>query len=57
MGKRFSAKDLDDDKFFQSAMSVCSSLRDLELAYQIHDLLNTGDNRKFIGLDHQRNFY
>ncbi|XP_011712149.1 small ribosomal subunit protein mS39 isoform X1 [Macaca nemestrina] len=57
MGKRFSAKDPDDDKFFQSAMSVCSSLRDLELAYQIHDLLNTGDNRKFIGLDHQRNFY
>nr|XP_045009188.1 pentatricopeptide repeat domain-containing protein 3, mitochondrial isoform X2 [Jaculus jaculus] len=57
VGKTFSPKDLDDDKFFQSAMNVCSSLRDLELAYQVHGLLNTGDNRKFIGTDFQRNFY
>ncbi|XP_068419988.1 small ribosomal subunit protein mS39 [Eschrichtius robustus] len=57
MGKKFSPKDPDDDMFFQSAMRVCSSLRDLELAYQVHDLLNTGDNRKFIGPDHRRNFY
>ncbi|PNJ10233.1 PTCD3 isoform 2 [Pongo abelii] len=57
MGKRFSPKDPDDDKFFQSAMSICSSLRDLELAYQVHGLLNTGDNWKFIGPDHHRNFY
>ncbi|XP_014413789.2 pentatricopeptide repeat domain-containing protein 3, mitochondrial isoform X1 [Camelus ferus] len=56
-GKRFSPEDPDDDMFFQSAMRVCSSLRDLELAYQVHDLLNTGDNRKFIGSDHRRNFY
>ncbi|XP_061067027.1 small ribosomal subunit protein mS39 [Eubalaena glacialis] len=57
MGKKFSPKDPDDDMFFQSAMRVCSSLRDLELGYQVHDLLNTGDNRKFIGPDHRRNFY
>ncbi|XP_002757588.1 small ribosomal subunit protein mS39 isoform X1 [Callithrix jacchus] len=57
MGKKFSPKDLDDDKFFHSAMRVSSSLRDLELAYQIHGLLNTGDNRKFIGPDRWRNFY
>ncbi|XP_059973964.1 small ribosomal subunit protein mS39 [Mesoplodon densirostris] len=57
MGKKFSPKDPDDDMFFQSAMRVCSSLRDLELAYRVHDLLNTGDNRKFIGPDHRRNFY
>ncbi|XP_036728870.1 pentatricopeptide repeat domain-containing protein 3, mitochondrial isoform X1 [Balaenoptera musculus] len=57
MGKKFSPKDPDDDMFFQSAMRVCSSLRDLELAYQVHDLLNTGENRKFIGPDHRRNFY
>ncbi|XP_069875724.1 small ribosomal subunit protein mS39-like [Dipodomys merriami] len=56
-GKKFYPKDLDDDKFFQSAMNVCSSLRDLELAYQVHDLLNTGDNQKFIGIDFRRNFY
>ncbi|XP_037383659.1 pentatricopeptide repeat domain-containing protein 3, mitochondrial isoform X1 [Talpa occidentalis] len=57
MGKKFSPKDPDDDMFFQSAMRVCSSLRDLELGYQVHSLLNTGDNRKFIGPDHRRNFY
>ncbi|XP_032099471.1 pentatricopeptide repeat domain-containing protein 3, mitochondrial isoform X2 [Sapajus apella] len=57
MGKKFSPKDLEDDKFFHSAMRVCSSLRDLELAYQIHGLLNTGDNRKFIGPDRWRDFY
>lgn len=56
-GKRFSPKDPDDDLFFQSAMRVCSSLRDLELAYEIHGLLNTGDNRKFLGPDYRRNFY
>nr|XP_020034611.1 pentatricopeptide repeat domain-containing protein 3, mitochondrial [Castor canadensis] len=56
-GKKFSPKDLDDDLFFQSAMNVCSSLRDLELAYKVHGLLNMGDNRKFIGPDFRRNFY
>ncbi|XP_075839956.1 small ribosomal subunit protein mS39 [Microtus pennsylvanicus] len=56
-GRTFSPQDLDDDKFFQSAMNVCSSLRDLELAYQVHRLLNTGDNRKLIGSDLQLNFY
>ncbi|XP_040593575.1 pentatricopeptide repeat domain-containing protein 3, mitochondrial isoform X2 [Mesocricetus auratus] len=56
-GRKFSPRDVDDDKFFHLAMNVCSSLRDLELAYQIHGLLNTGDNRKFIGGDLQRNFY
>ncbi|XP_066123721.1 small ribosomal subunit protein mS39 isoform X1 [Saccopteryx bilineata] len=56
-GKKFSPRDLDDDMFFQSAIRVCSSLKDLELAYQVHGLLNTGDNRKFIGHDHRRNYY
>ncbi|XP_076990978.1 small ribosomal subunit protein mS39 isoform X2 [Tamandua tetradactyla] len=57
IGKKFSPRDLDDNMFFQSAMRVCSSLRDLDLAYQVHGLLNTGDNWKFIGPDQQRNFY
>ncbi|XP_051010674.1 pentatricopeptide repeat domain-containing protein 3, mitochondrial [Acomys russatus] len=56
-GRKFYPRDPDDDKFFQSAMNVCSSLRDLELAYQVHGLLNTGDNRKLIGHETQRNFY
>ncbi|XP_075419214.1 small ribosomal subunit protein mS39 isoform X2 [Tenrec ecaudatus] len=57
VGKKFDTRDLDDDMFFQSAMKVAFSLKDLELAYKIHGLLNTGDNRKFIGPDHRRNFY
>ncbi|XP_028902418.1 pentatricopeptide repeat domain-containing protein 3, mitochondrial [Ornithorhynchus anatinus] len=56
-GKRFFPQDLDDDKFFQAAMRVCFSLKDLELAYQVHDLMRTGDNWKFIGNDSQRVFY
>ncbi|XP_029390890.1 pentatricopeptide repeat domain-containing protein 3, mitochondrial isoform X2 [Mus pahari] len=56
-GRTFSPQDLDDDKFFQLAMGVCSSLRDLELAYQVHRLLNTGYNRKLIGDDLQRKLY
>nr|XP_012383440.1 small ribosomal subunit protein mS39 isoform X2 [Dasypus novemcinctus] len=56
-GKTLSAKDLDDNMFFPSAMRVCLSLRDLDLAYQVHGLLNTGDNWKFIGTDQQRNYY
>ncbi|KAK2500869.1 hypothetical protein MC885_021389 [Smutsia gigantea] len=56
-GKKFSSRDPDDSMFFQSAMRVCSSLRDLELAYQVHGLLNTGDNRKFIGSDHRQKYY
>ncbi|GAB1290923.1 Pentatricopeptide repeat domain-containing protein 3, mitochondrial [Apodemus speciosus] len=55
-GRTFSPQDLDDDKFFLLAMN-CSSLRDLELAYQVHGLLNTGDNRKLIGQDVQRKLY
>ncbi|XP_045139784.1 pentatricopeptide repeat domain-containing protein 3, mitochondrial [Echinops telfairi] len=57
VGKKFDTRDLDDDMFFQSAMQVAFSLKDLELAYKIHGLLNTGDNRKFIGPDYRRNFY
>ncbi|XP_031238019.1 pentatricopeptide repeat domain-containing protein 3, mitochondrial isoform X2 [Mastomys coucha] len=56
-GRTFSPQDLDDDKFFQLAMHVCSSLRDLELAYQVHGLLNTGENRKLIGHDLHRKLY
>ncbi|XP_060043287.1 small ribosomal subunit protein mS39 [Erinaceus europaeus] len=56
-GKKFTPKDTEDDMFFQSAMRVCSSLRDLELAYEVHDILNTGENWKFIGPYQRRNFY
>ncbi|MXQ82617.1 hypothetical protein E5288_WYG009675 [Bos mutus] len=60
-GKTFSPKDPDDGSLSDGYLLLlhfqCSSLRDLELAYQVHGLLNTGDNRKFIGPDPRRNFY
>ncbi|CAO2605386.1 Pentatricopeptide repeat domain-containing protein 3, mitochondrial, partial [Lemmus lemmus] len=56
-GRTFSPQDLDDGTVILVANFQCSSLRDLELAYQVHRLLNTGDNRKLIGSDLQLNFY
>lgn len=35
---RFRPQDLDDDKFFQSAMNMCLYLRYLQLIYQVPDL-------------------
>uniref|UniRef100_A0A8C0KT51 Small ribosomal subunit protein mS39 n=1 Tax=Canis lupus dingo TaxID=286419 RepID=A0A8C0KT51_CANLU len=48
-GQKFTPKDPDD--------GMHRNCLDLELAYQVHGLLNTGDNWKFIGPDHRRNFY
>ncbi|XP_044518995.1 pentatricopeptide repeat domain-containing protein 3, mitochondrial [Gracilinanus agilis] len=56
-GKKLCAQDLDDDKFFPSAMKVCFMLKDLDLAYQVHGLVRTGDNWKLIGDPFQSLFY
>lgn len=48
-GKSFTAKDPDDVFFFSEAMKVCLEAKDLDLAYELHKLLNTGDNWRLIG--------
>ncbi|CAI9543096.1 unnamed protein product [Staurois parvus] len=48
-GKSFTAQDPDDANFFASAMQVCVDIKDLELAYRVDALRNTGDNWKFVG--------
>ncbi|XP_074141761.1 small ribosomal subunit protein mS39 isoform X2 [Sminthopsis crassicaudata] len=48
-GKKLHVQDVDDDQFFSSAMKVCYMLKDLDLAYQLHGLLRTGDNWKLLG--------
>ncbi|XP_053560241.1 pentatricopeptide repeat domain-containing protein 3, mitochondrial [Bombina bombina] len=48
-GKSFTAQDPDDMFFFASAMRVCLDQKDIELAYRVHALLQTGDNWRLMG--------
>ncbi|KAM3939453.1 small ribosomal subunit protein mS39 [Leptodactylus fuscus] len=48
-GQSFTAKDPDDMFFFSEAMRVCLEAKDLDLAYELHNLLNTGDNWRLLG--------
>ncbi|XP_036604438.1 pentatricopeptide repeat domain-containing protein 3, mitochondrial isoform X2 [Trichosurus vulpecula] len=56
-GKKLCVQDLDDGRFFPSAMKVCFMLKDLDLAYQVHNILRTGDNWKLLGDAFQNSFY
>ncbi|XP_069060403.1 small ribosomal subunit protein mS39 [Pleurodeles waltl] len=56
-GKSFVPKDPDDVNFFSSAMRVCLDLKDIELAYRLHDLMETGDNWKLLGDQYQQTSY
>lgn len=56
-GKSFVPKDPDDVYFFSSAMKVCLDLKDIELAYRLHELLETGDNWKLLGDQYQQATY
>ncbi|XP_072493045.1 small ribosomal subunit protein mS39 isoform X2 [Notamacropus eugenii] len=56
-GKKLCVRDLDDANFFPSAMKVCVMLKDLDLAYQVHSILRTGDNWKLLGDSFQNSFY
>ncbi|KAK6493711.1 pentatricopeptide repeat domain-containing protein 3 [Huso huso] len=48
-GKSFVARDPDDVYFFSNAMRVCLDLKDVELAYRLHQLLGEGENWKLLG--------
>ncbi|XP_069779758.1 small ribosomal subunit protein mS39 isoform X2 [Narcine bancroftii] len=56
-GKHFEPKDPNDVNFFTSAMRVCLDLKDLELAYRIHKILETGNNWKLLGDSYQQSIY
>ncbi|XP_040275193.1 pentatricopeptide repeat domain-containing protein 3, mitochondrial [Bufo bufo] len=56
-GKSFTAKDPDDMFFFSEAMRVCLEAKDLDLAYELHKLLNTGDNWRLLGKTSQEFAY
>ncbi|XP_069833349.1 small ribosomal subunit protein mS39 [Dendropsophus ebraccatus] len=56
-GKSFTARDPDDLLFFSEAMRVCLEAKDLDLAYELHRLLNTGDNWRLLGKSNQEFSY
>ncbi|XP_074052867.1 small ribosomal subunit protein mS39 isoform X2 [Macrotis lagotis] len=55
--KKLFVQDLDDEQFFSSAMRVCYMFKDIDLAYQVHGILRTGDNWKLLGDPFQSLFY
>ncbi|XP_029448627.1 pentatricopeptide repeat domain-containing protein 3, mitochondrial isoform X2 [Rhinatrema bivittatum] len=56
-GKHFVLQDPNDVHFFADAMRVCLDLKDVELAYRLHRILETGDNWKFAGNPYQQSTY
>ncbi|XP_030046922.1 small ribosomal subunit protein mS39 isoform X2 [Microcaecilia unicolor] len=56
-GKEFVGQDPDDVNFFSNAMRVCLDLKDVELAYRLHKLKETGDNWKLMGNPYQQSVY
>ncbi|XP_067838448.1 small ribosomal subunit protein mS39 [Heptranchias perlo] len=55
--KHFVPRDPDDVYFFTSAMRLCLDLKDLELAYALHQILETGNNCVLLGDPYQQSIY
>ncbi|XP_062987998.1 small ribosomal subunit protein mS39 [Elgaria multicarinata webbii] len=56
-GKSFYPQDPDDANFFSDAMRICLDLKDVELAYQLHSVVETAENRKMMGAMAQQTSY
>ncbi|XP_032093176.1 pentatricopeptide repeat domain-containing protein 3, mitochondrial [Thamnophis elegans] len=55
--KTFWPQDPDDIYFFPSAMKTCLELKDVQLAYRLHRMVEKADNRIMLGNMTQKNFY
>uniref|UniRef100_A0A0B8RXR4 Small ribosomal subunit protein mS39 n=1 Tax=Philothamnus irregularis TaxID=1899461 RepID=A0A0B8RXR4_9SAUR len=55
--KTFCPQDPDDFYFFPHAMKTCLELKDVQLAYQLHKVVEKADNRIMLGNMTQKNFY
>uniref|UniRef100_A0A6B2FAV4 Small ribosomal subunit protein mS39 n=1 Tax=Bothriechis nubestris TaxID=1766655 RepID=A0A6B2FAV4_9SAUR len=55
--KTFCPQDPDDIHFFPRAMKTCLELKDVQLAYRLHRVLEKADNRIMLGDMTQKNFY
>ncbi|XP_077171661.1 small ribosomal subunit protein mS39 [Paroedura picta] len=48
-GKSFYPQDPADANFFSNTMRICLDLKDVQLAYQLHRVVETGENWKMLG--------
>ncbi|XP_034272041.1 small ribosomal subunit protein mS39 [Pantherophis guttatus] len=55
--KTFCPQDPDDLYFFSNAMKTCLELKDVQLAYRLHRVVEKADNRIMLGNMTQKNFY
>lgn len=56
--QEFTIQDPKDTSFFLTAMNICRfHLQNNELAHRINNLLNFGNNYKFIGNSHNESIY
>ncbi|XP_026535639.1 pentatricopeptide repeat domain-containing protein 3, mitochondrial isoform X2 [Notechis scutatus] len=55
--KTFSPQDPDDVYFFPNAMKTCLELKDVQLAYRLHRVLQKAENRITLRNMTQKNFY
>ncbi|XP_071946916.1 small ribosomal subunit protein mS39-like [Antedon mediterranea] len=56
-GQHFTIKHKTDVYFFKNAMDVCFRLKDVELAYRVDELVNTGENSRLLGDNYLQNIY
>uniref|UniRef100_A0A8C8RGW4 Small ribosomal subunit protein mS39 n=1 Tax=Pelusios castaneus TaxID=367368 RepID=A0A8C8RGW4_9SAUR len=56
-GKSFVVRDPDDTSFFARAMLICFSLKDVELAYRLDKVFDTGDHWKLVRDVRNQNAY
>ncbi|KAK7484424.1 hypothetical protein BaRGS_00024309 [Batillaria attramentaria] len=57
-GREFELRHVDDVEFFVNAMKICcQNLHDVELAFRVDELLNTGDNAALLGDSRLVNIY
>lgn len=57
-GREFTIRDYADSLFFSTAMEICNHyLHDINLAYQINDLLWLGRNYNLIGNSYRESAY
>ncbi|XP_054849160.1 pentatricopeptide repeat domain-containing protein 3, mitochondrial isoform X2 [Eublepharis macularius] len=48
-GKSFYPQDPADANFFSNAMRICLDMKDVQLAYRLHTVVETGENWKMMG--------
>ncbi|XP_032825954.2 small ribosomal subunit protein mS39 [Petromyzon marinus] len=56
-GENLQCQDPEDGYFFSSTMNMCLMLKDVDLAYRLNQLLETGDNWRFLSPQQHSAYY